>query len=368
MRAVTRWFFLPASCLLASAYPGPIPRSASGTQGAALAQEVPIPGTQDARRAEVEAVLAEAVRYIVQEQTDRGHENPGLRGVGLAPGLAEALGVDSTGLPEAVSRRSGVPVWDGSPESYCDISGYRPYQRFVDPGTSDYRVGLTLHSFSGDTVSVSYGVSAGTVRGSGRSRNLRVVRTPLGWSAEEGDGLVIGGPSSPCRPPAPETPDERISAAFGTAILHVLENPVEVPPPSPTPNLCVGRTLYGYPWGSEVLEGIRHRLGAAGYSLRGECMQVDEESGVRMATADGEPAMGFNPRFVISENSEQIRVQLEYVAGNRNGSCERFFGRPCVVECTLQAAGDNWTHPSCSIPPFSQRERRSSGILRKKGR
>jgi len=342
---------------------------AYGTQDAAMAQEVPIPVTQDAKRADVEAILAEAVRYIVQERTDRGHENPGLRNVRLAPGLAEALGVDPTGLPEAVSRRSGVPVWDGSPESYCDISGYKPYRRFVNPGTSDYRVSLRLGSLPGDTVSVYYTVAAGTVRGSGRSRNLRVVRTPRGWSAEEGDGLVIGGPSSPCRPPAPETPDEQLSAAFGTAILHVLENPVEDPPPSPTPNLCVHPTYNGYPWGSEVLEGIRHRLGAAGYSVRAECMQVDEESGVRMATADGDPAMSFHPRFVLSESSEQIRVQLEYWAGNQDGSCERFLGlRPCVVECTLQAAGDNWTHPSCTIPPFSQRKPRGSGVLRSKGR
>jgi hypothetical protein len=321
-------------------------------------QELPDPLTQDARRADVEALLSEAVRYIVHGRTDRGYENPGLTSVGLSPGIAEALGVDPTGLLEAVSRRSGVPVWDGSRETYCDISGYRPYKRFVNPGTSDYRVGLTLRSFSGDTVSVSYQVSAGSVSGSGRLRNLRVVRLPLGWSAEEGDGLVIGGPSSPCRPPAPETPDERISAAFGTAILHLLENPVEDPPPIAVTNLCVSGTHYGYPWGSEVLEGVQHRLGAAGYSVFAECMQADEESGIRMATADGNPAMSFHLRFVLSENSEEIRVQVEYVAGNRNGTCERFFGRPCVVECTLQAAGEDWTNPSCSIPPFSRRERR----------
>lgn len=320
----------------------------------------PVISVRQDTQAVVVAILADAVRYVVDTRSGDRRRSPSLLAVGLTPGLAGVLGIDPKAIRDSVSARSGVLIWDGSRDRYCDIQMARPRWRLRDPGTSDYRIAVSLQSLRGDTARVSYSVESGDRATTGPALRLLVARTPQGWSTlgRDPNAHVIDGVDAPCRPPAPKTPEEELSAIFSAGILQVLGNPLDDMGRRPVRHACVSQSISGYPWSLQLLQNVRRRLTETGLTVLGidGCVQLDEAAGrIRYETAQGEPAMSLSPRFVVAEEEEVVTIQLEFWPGTESCSVLPSPLGPCILECTVERAGDSWTGSGCRLAPFLER-------------
>jgi len=85
-------------------------------------------------RVGAQEILVEALRYMIEVEFESKFSDPVLVGARLSPGLADSIGIESSGIEEAVGQALGIPIQGYRVDTFCDMNRHTPYLRSLHAG------------------------------------------------------------------------------------------------------------------------------------------------------------------------------------------------------------------------------------------